>query len=496
MMTTAGVVKETVLIGTLNIVLPTADVYSDGALVYTLYRGNPYHPNCNIWDTVPNPILNKTFDVLTINKTCVDGIPEEQLEYDHHLTWATLLLIPFMLNYMASWYAWYQMDKRKQFTWLACLVGLYPQLRAVNIIRELWRDPKRGLSKKKKFERDLSEKEVFLEAVPTTFILTYIAGRLQTSISLDRRNIRAGVYLNIGLFVSTLFTSIITASLGMSKALKVGVCKILPNDKGPLGGFLSIRFILIFLASFFTLFSKAGVASRGILDTPLLDNIVLNSISSFLPVILPGLITGIIFIGYRAILKTSINHPSLFLLPIFTFFSFTSNSKWCCVKKDGSPNEVEICFSVRATVFNMICSCLVDAVLASLFIQKHDSTFLLVLLFLGVLFTMILLWTICKWPSSYSSPSGCCSSCLTISSSSYLCLSSSSCASSYSESCCSSLSSFSASCCPPLQFGIYLPSSPHKVFIKDQTEPNSRKEIKEMEEETASERSAGEEIQD
>ena len=80
-----------------------------------------------------------------------------------------------MLNYIASWYAWYQIDKRKQITWLSCLVGLYPQLRAVNIIRELWRDPKRGLSKKKKFEQDLSEKEVFLEAVPTTFILTYIA---------------------------------------------------------------------------------------------------------------------------------------------------------------------------------------------------------------------------------------------------------------------------------------------------------------------------------
>ena len=138
MLSTGQKVKETFLIGTLNIGLPTADVYSDGALIYTLYRGFPYHPSCN-W-------YNYDYD------TCMAGIPEEQLEYDHHLTWATMLLIPFLLNYFASWYAWYMIDKRKQITWLACLLNLYPQLRAATIIRELWRDPKRGLAKKRMFE--------------------------------------------------------------------------------------------------------------------------------------------------------------------------------------------------------------------------------------------------------------------------------------------------------------------------------------------------------
>merc|ERR1719209_1056806 len=40
-----------------------------------------------------------------------------------------------------------------------------------------------------------------------------------------------------------------------------------------------------------------------------------------------------------------------------------------------------------------------------------------------------------------------------------------------------STSSCSTSCCPPLQFGIYLPDCPRKVFVKDQTQPNGRKEI-------------------
>ena len=44
-------------------------------------------------------------------------------------------------------------------------------------------------------------------------------------------------------------------------------------------------------------------------------------------------------------------------------------------------------------------------------------------------------------------------------------------------SCCST------SCCPPLELGIYLPDYPRKVFVRDQTQPNGRKEIKEEVEE-------------
>ena len=46
MLSTVHQAKETFLIGTLNIGLPMVDVGSDGTLIYTLYRGFPYHPNC------------------------------------------------------------------------------------------------------------------------------------------------------------------------------------------------------------------------------------------------------------------------------------------------------------------------------------------------------------------------------------------------------------------------------------------------------------------
>ena len=65
------------------------------------------------------------------------------------MTCATLLLIPFLLNYLAAWCVWYQIDTRKKFAWIASLLGLYSQLRAANIIRELWKDLKRELSLKK-----------------------------------------------------------------------------------------------------------------------------------------------------------------------------------------------------------------------------------------------------------------------------------------------------------------------------------------------------------
>ena len=151
--------QEMLLIGTMNIGFPTADTYSDWALMHQLYRGYPYHPNCDI-NAVP---LNLTKS-LTIYKACLAGVPEEQRLYNQHPTWATMLLVPFLLNYMAGWYTWYQVDKSKKFTWLACLLGVYPQLRAANVIRELRRNPRRGLAKKREFERVIGEKEVFLES--------------------------------------------------------------------------------------------------------------------------------------------------------------------------------------------------------------------------------------------------------------------------------------------------------------------------------------------
>ena len=46
MLSTAALVRETLVIGTFNIGLPTTDVGTDGALIKKLFGGFPYHPNC------------------------------------------------------------------------------------------------------------------------------------------------------------------------------------------------------------------------------------------------------------------------------------------------------------------------------------------------------------------------------------------------------------------------------------------------------------------
>ena len=77
-------VKETFLIGSFKVALPTVDVYSDVALTTKLY---------------------------------VYG----------QAKWASLLLGPFLFNYVLSWYAWFTYEKRKKTTLIAALVGFYSQ---------------------------------------------------------------------------------------------------------------------------------------------------------------------------------------------------------------------------------------------------------------------------------------------------------------------------------------------------------------------------------
>ena len=202
----------------------------------------------------------------------------------------------------------------------------------------------------------------------------------------------------------------------------MGVCKVV-SEGGLLSGFLSIRFIVIFLACLCTLFAKFCM-SLVILPFPV-------------PLLtLPGLITGVTFTWHRTLFKTFLKHPSLLLLPAFSFFTFESNTKKCCQKKDNLTDEVEIRFSVKATFFNILFNLMGFIVLA--LIAPHVGTpipFWVVLFFLpGILFTtLFLLFCLC--------PTNCC-------------------------------------CTPPLEFGVYKPSSPDKVFVIDQWS----KEVKEVKE--------------
>ena len=81
-------IKETVILSLLNIGLPSVDVGSDIALMIKFYVGSRSNPYCH--DCYDTP----------------------------HYTWGTMMLVPFLLNYLICWYVWATTDKRKAFTWV------------------------------------------------------------------------------------------------------------------------------------------------------------------------------------------------------------------------------------------------------------------------------------------------------------------------------------------------------------------------------------------
>ena len=162
-----------------------------------------------------------------------------------------MMLLPFLLNYLICWYVWATMDKRKEVTWVAALLSFYPQYVACKIIYQIWMEPKKGLHKKRHLERNLIQLETFYESVPSTLVMTYLLTRAASRITNDREIIFNKD--NLGSFDSVLFlvgfsSSVITSALGLAKNLKVGPCRILPEQKSCLRGLLSPRFLLIFFA--------------------------------------------------------------------------------------------------------------------------------------------------------------------------------------------------------------------------------------------------------
>ena len=122
-------IKETFLLGSLNVAFPTVDAYSDILLATNLYHNG--HPN-----------------------------------------WASPLLGLSLVNYTLAWFAWFTTKKQRKFSWIDALLGCYPQLVAARIIWLIWTQPVKGVREKKHFKRNLIENEIFTEAVPTALIMT------------------------------------------------------------------------------------------------------------------------------------------------------------------------------------------------------------------------------------------------------------------------------------------------------------------------------------
>ena len=120
------------------------------------------------------------------------------------------------------------------------------------MISLIWTNPRKGLSQKRVLQRDAFEGETYFEAIPTTAILTSIL--FYTTLKNDN-TAEPPIFSLRGsdktFFLATYATSVLTASIGLAKALKTGPCKIIPEGK-----LLSFRFRLLIFTILLTLIGK------------------------------------------------------------------------------------------------------------------------------------------------------------------------------------------------------------------------------------------------
>ena len=119
----------------LNIILPTADVYSDINLVVKLYKPPPVCRYYQYWEgeRLRGIYENCREDPVTF---CSKDENREHCEiYDPHYKMATVLLMPCLLNYIVCFYTFFRLTtNRKKYLFIFPLLNLYPQYGKTHIV--------------------------------------------------------------------------------------------------------------------------------------------------------------------------------------------------------------------------------------------------------------------------------------------------------------------------------------------------------------------------
>ena len=114
----------------LNIIRPTADVFSDINLMVKLYSEPP--PDCEPYSSWSDgKRLERIYEKCEENPVtfCSKDENREHCQfYDPHYKMATVLLMPFLLNYIVCFYTFFRLTtNRKRYTFIFPLLNLYPQ---------------------------------------------------------------------------------------------------------------------------------------------------------------------------------------------------------------------------------------------------------------------------------------------------------------------------------------------------------------------------------
>ena len=397
----ASFVGEICTMGSLNVVLPTIDVYTDASLVFDWFiRGHPVY--------------------------------------------AGMMTFPLALNYIFTTYKWWSMEKKKKsdsrkWSWVLVLLQVWQQWNSIKIIYRILNRDKCAEVKKKTILRELSSIEPFFEAVPSILIMTCIwlhtqctgpIGTVQEQYSLYVDGSLLVKFLNMGYlncsntksiqtynagnfcavfdgfggpvwFFITYGVSIIAGSYGICKFLQNGPAAILPESM------LRWRFVKAFFVVMFSLVSKVWFAGnltylaggRDWNGFPFwygkTSNIWLFPLIFIFINILPNLILAIIAMASHTglsknLIKTLLDYPAFLLLPAFTNFIVGPQHSTSLGLIETSNQNLTV--STRLTAVNtgitVLCYGITIAVVLQLLGSNFDNYHFLV--YFGFIFLAIL----------------------------------------------------------------------------------------------------------
>ena len=312
-----------------------------------------------------------------------------------HYYYAVSMAIPLLLQFLATIVKWNQLEKPqdKKWSWVFLILQLWPQLRALRVIKLMYNGDKRADDKKRKLQQEVYCNEAILEAVPSIFIMTIICCSAQgfhnayllyyydcntkhwneypnsTEIApqfiLENQCQVFGSVSRVPWFFTKYAFSIITGTLGVTKVLQFGPCPILKTD-GPLGGICSFKFIMCFLSVLCSIVGKIIFGIFGawlVIEAEKSGNIDVTRPHIVLLVfglcVLPHLILAVISLMSitgcnKTFFKVLIGYPIFWVLPIISTFVVGPRKISCRSQCKNVIENYELGVSKVLSIINLL----------------------------------------------------------------------------------------------------------------------------------------------
>ena len=280
------------------------------------------------------------------------------------------MTVPLLLQFVSTIYKWTKIEKHrdKKWSWIFLILQLWPQLRAIRVIRLLYKNDPNANDRKKEFNSEVGCTEPFLEAWPSFIIMTIIC--FSTLAGPDQGVNQEAVFGNsLAKFFAAYGISAFSCCFGITKLLQIGPCPVL-SEEGILGGVFNCRFIIHFLAVMSSALTKAVCVafviviskSNYVNGIPIYGNGLPNAVrySALLLLFLPNLALSIFSIakstGFsKNFSEVVLRYPALWLLPVATYFAIGPQDITVanCLCNNKSVNYQHLGISGSLTAFNM-----------------------------------------------------------------------------------------------------------------------------------------------